>query len=432
MKITNSYRVEIRKQNKIFNDTITIYRKALSFCVDVIEKEWSSVNTVKGKNRNQLVRNLIHSAKGRTAKYTEFDKLFYKFPSTLLTCLITDSLGIVDSFHSKYDLWLVDKKGKAPKLQLHPNKMPSFYYNNNVMIKGGAMEDDIIELKLYHNNDWVFVKVHLNKTDLNYIRKHCAGQTISCPTLYKKHNKVFLQFCFTTEQQLADKKDKILAVDLGVNTDAVCSVMLSNGTVLARKFINFPSEKDHLKHTLGKIKKQQKKYNNHNLDGLWRYANDLNCELSRKIAKEISDYAKEQKVDYIVFEHLEFRKCKSSQRITLWRKKDIQNRVERKAHQYGIRISRINPRNTSAYAYDGSGKVVRGKDAGFTNNKLCKFANGRTYNCDLNASYNIGARFFLREKLKTCCVNNESSTKTNVLGSKSRLLWTLSDLLEVS
>jgi hypothetical protein len=27
---------------------------------------------------------------------------------------------------------------------------------------------------------------------------------------------------------------------------------------------------------------------------------------------------------------------------------------------------------------------------------LCLFKNGKVYNCDLNASYNIGARYFLR------------------------------------
>lgn len=36
----------------------------------------------------------------------------------------------------------------------------------------------------------------------------------------------------------------ILAVDLGINTDAVCSVMRSDGTVLVRKIINFAGEKD--------------------------------------------------------------------------------------------------------------------------------------------------------------------------------------------
>ena len=51
-------------------------------------------------------------------------------------------------------------------------------------------------------------------------------------------------------------------------------------------------------------------------------------------------------------------------------------------------------------AYDGSGKVLRGKTAGLPFYSLCTFPNGRQYNCDLNASYNIGARYFIREILR--------------------------------
>jgi hypothetical protein len=50
----------------------------------------------------------------------------------------------------------------------------------------------------------------------------------------------------------------------------------------------------------------------------------------------------------------------------------------------------------SNLAYDGSGVVLRGKDAGFSTYELCKFGNGKIYNCDLSASYNIGASYFIR------------------------------------
>ena len=75
----------------------------------------------------------------------------------------------------------------------------------------------------------------------------------------KKKNKYYLRFAFK-ENVPIDKtpiaNQRILAVDLGVNNDAVCSVMDANGTVLNRKFINFHSEKDRLYHTLNKIKKK--------------------------------------------------------------------------------------------------------------------------------------------------------------------------------
>ena len=40
---------------------------------------------------------------------------------------------------------------------------------------------------------------------------------------------------------------------------------------------------------------------------------------------------------------------------------------------------------------------IRGKDAGLSTYELCKFQTGKIYNCDLSASYNIGARYFIRE-----------------------------------
>ena len=66
--------------------------------------------------------------------------------------------------------------------------------------------------------------------------------------------------------------------------------------------------------------------------------------------------------------------------------------------------------STSKYAFDGSGTTNRRSVYHYEhgnkkyNYSVCKFQNGKIYNCDLNASYNIGARFFLREyeKLDGC------------------------------
>ena len=44
---------------------------------------------------------------------------------------------------------------------------------------------------------------------------------------------------------------------------------------------------------------------------------------------------------------------------------------------------------------------MRGKEADFPSYSLCRCQTGKQYNCDLNASYNIGARYDIRELLKT-------------------------------
>ena len=70
---------------------------------------------------------------------------------------------------------------------------------------------------------------------------------MSVPTLEKKNRKWFLRFAFEEQVELNKtplEEQRILAVDLGINTDATCSVMNIDGAILARKFINFASDKD--------------------------------------------------------------------------------------------------------------------------------------------------------------------------------------------
>ena len=110
--------------------------------------------------------------------------------------------------------------------------------------------------------------------------------------------------------------------------------------------------------------------------------------------------AEEKHADVLVFEYLETKgkiSGRKKQELHLWRKKDIQKRCEHQAHRRGMRIFRICAWNTSRLAYDGSGTVVR--DPG--NHSLCTFQNGKRCNSDLSASYNIGARYFIRELVKS-------------------------------
>ena len=94
----------------------------------------------------------------------------------------------------------------------------------------------------------------------------------------------------------------------------------------------------------------------------------------------------------IVFEYLEMKgKIRGSrkQRLHMWRKRDVQKRCTHLAHRKGMRVSRVCAWNTSALAFDGSGKVERSAE----NHSLCRFSTGKQYNCDLSASYNIGKVF---------------------------------------
>lgn len=216
------------------------------------------------------------------------------------------------------------EKGGRPRLVYENHAMPVFY--RDVMYREGAEGKDDAYLKLYDGHDWKWFCVRLSHTDMEYLRKNWKGRKASAPTLERRRRKYFLRFSYTEEAVLTKTsvKDQIIcSVDLGINTDAVCTVMQSDGTVLGRRFINFPSEKDRLYRTLGRIRRFQRAHGPAQSRGRWAYTKRLNIELGRKIAGAIVNYAEESPADLIVFEHLEMHgkiSGKKKQKLHLWRK----------------------------------------------------------------------------------------------------------------
>ena len=434
MKTTSSYAVELKHISKIFYPTIKIYQRAVSFCVSTFDREWSAISLVTdSKQRKGYAERLIHSTKSNQAKYPEFDKQFPKLPSYLRRSAINTALGHLQSYHSNLENWLNSKQTtKKPTLQVNLNKLPAFYKDGSY--KGSPMDADRVRLKLFVNNDWIWVPFMLKHTDIEYIRKQSAGNKLSVPTLEKKHKKWFLRFSFDENVKLTSKRDLVLAVDLGLNTDATCCVMNKEGTVLKRKFIDFKSDKDSLYHTLNKIKRVSRLHGVKNTAKLWRIAKFKNDELARHVASAILELALEYDVDVIVFEHLDIKGKKrgsKKQKLHMWKKNTIQQLVLHKAHIHGIRISRVCPYNTSKFAYDGSGYVLRGNKANLPTYELCQFTNGKIYNCDLSASYNIAARYFIREIEKSSSEKKWSQAVANVKSLAKRTLNTYSTYLEL-
>lgn len=432
MRITSSYGVELRKINKLIKPTIDIYRKSVDFLLVVFESVWDVLSEISNSQKqfNEAER-LIHNTSRNTAKY-DFDDRFPKFPSYLRRSAVKAALGMLSSYHSNLYNWEKSgSKGARPSLPKTVHKMPVFYRDN--MYKEGA-EPYTAFLKLYVRNDWVWVQVQLKKTDIDYIRRYWSHAKASAPVLEKRYRKYFLRFSFEENVRLPITKleDQVIcAIDLGLNTDAVCSIMCANGTVLARKFIDFPSDKDHLGHMLNRIKKHQREHGNSSVKGFWRYARNCNTEHAKRIAAAIVSFAMEYFTDVIVFEHLDMNGKKSGskkQKLHMWRKNSVQEFVTHKAHKAEIRVSHVSARNTSKLAFDGSGEVIRDKK----NHSLCTFSTGKQYNCDLSASYNIGARYFIREILKPLPETVRSSLLAKVPEAERRTICTLNTLRQVS
>jgi len=108
--------------------------------------------------------------------------------------------------------------------------------------------------------------------------------------------------------------------------------------------------------------------------------------------------------------------------------------VTQKAHRNGIRISRVCAWNTSRLAFDGSGRVLRGRESERTGGSynVCEFPSGKLYNCDLNAAYNIGARYFVREIVKTLPARERSRLDAKVPAVRARSTCTLAALISLN
>ena len=88
--------------------------------------------------------------------------------------------------------------------------------------------------------------------------------------------------------------------------------------------------------------------------------------------------------------------------------------------------------NTSRLAFDGSGWSKRGREITTeTPYALMKFPSGKIYNADLNASYNIGARYFIRNILKTVTETQRLALEAKVPQVAKRSTCTLSDLINL-
>lgn len=433
MKIYSSYKVKIKHYNHIFEQTVEVYKNAVSFFIDICNKEWDNLVDLRSQERLQTIEKLsLETKKNPNPKY-DFNAKFYKMPAYFRRSAINTATGAYSSYYSNLQNWKKNPVGKKPTLQLDRNVMPTLY-NGGVYIRN---DETYAQIKIFHKNDWVWLNVELKNQDVKYIQRHCKLKKEYVPTLKKEGKRWYLVFPFSDDVKLqkVNIQDQVIcAVDLGINNNATCSIMQSNGTVVGRKFINLASEKDHLYKALNRVKKAQQN-GARRCPTLWKHVNDLNTDISRKTAKQIIDFAVLYSVDVIVFEFLDIQGKKSGrgkQKLALWRKKEIQRIVEHHAHILGMRISRICAWNTSKLAYDGSGKVERGKylQNGIEkyNYSICTFQNGKQYNCDLNATYNIGARYFIRELLKSNSVMRRlpSQTKDFDYGTgTTRTLFTL-------
>ena len=438
MDIYTTYKVKIKHYNHIFKQTVAIYRSAVDYLIAVCHENWESISSIEGSlNRQRYVETLVHATKDNPNPKYDFDEKFYKMPSYLRRGVISEALGKVSSYKSNLKNWESEEPSSRGEFPGYPKAgyiYPSLYRGN---MYSETEDTYMAQIKVYVRNTWDWITVQLRKSDVDYINRRCKNRKQCAPTLQKRGKDWYLDFPFEENVKLCKtniKDQTVVAVDLGINTAATISVMRSDGTILGRHYCKLPKETDHLAHSINRIKKMQQ-HGNYKTPRLWAKAKGINHDIATKTAGFIMDVAVLYNADTIVFEHLDRKgKLKGSkkQRVHMWRCKEVQSIVTNKAHRLGMHVSHICAWGTSKLAYDGSGFVARGREGGFNTYELCKFTNGKVYNCDLSASYNIGARYFIRELLKSVPEKARLRIEAKVPQCSKRSTCTLSTLVNLN
>ena len=421
MTVTKTAKQKIRRNCRHIDATIAVYREAEEYLNRVVLAEWPNLAPIqRSKHRINYLEKLVHSTNGNKAVYTEFDRRFYKFPSYLRRQAISRAIGHVSSHLTRCRQWEENgRKGRQPAFQPKCYSFPVLYKGNvfTWCSNGNAM------VKLFNGREWLWYHIPFEPIDIYKRFPSEEGWQRQNPMLVKKNKRWSLHFPFEKNVALRDKDfiRPVLAVDLGLTTTAVCSVVRSDGTVTHREFISYGGEKDRLNDTLGRIAVKsaltflipegESFCGNH-----WRVVRNLTEEIAHQCSANLVNLAVKYNCQTIVFEHLGrlrvprdfYGAGRLRRKVHYWLQGRIQKYTKYKGYANGIRFSRVLARGTSRYAYDGSGKVHR-----IGNQQIAVFSGGqKIYNADLNASYNIAARYWIREYL--------SNTKS--LGRKAQVV----------
>jgi IS605 OrfB family transposase len=287
----------------------------------------------------------------------------------------------------------------------------------------------VAEIKVWNGSDWVWTAVQVSGLRERHLLEHSKGLS---PYLIVKDGKAHLSVPFKLHP-VKLSGNLVCAVDVGINTTATATIVSSGGTVIARRFFHRGTDIDRRDKVLGQIRakaKLTKKLHKGFCKGLYRRAAGLNHNMAQHISKELVQFALEHAAHVIVFEDLQGwkpkggRQCSTlKQRFHGWLHRLLVQLTENKFVEVGGKVALVYPRGTSAWAYDGSGKLQRSK----ANYALATFQSGKRFNCDLNGSYNIAARYWAY-KLKLAYRNGRQLPSSKSSGGKSRMPITLSHL----
>ena len=418
------------EQQRHIQETVLKYRAYCRALSVVILNNWPHLQGQA--SFAAAVERLVHpTSKNPNTRHTYFQNNFYKFPSYLRRAAIEFVAGQVSSYLTRYERWRSgirsSKKSKPPVFNIDTGCYPALYQGQMFKIR----DDNNVELKLWNGKEWRWSILQIKSKR----KRHLHG-VLKSPSLIfhpNKRNGLYLSVPIELKPKRKVALGKVCAVDVGINTLATCSIIKQDGTVVARKFIHPAADIDHRNKQARLIRTSAKKTKNLSTgfcSTRYRKAKNINNQIAHVTSNEIIRFAAQHEANVIVFEDLKGWRPKAGrtksplkQRFHQWLHRKLVTLTEDKFKEQGGKVSYIYARGTSSNAYDGSGKLKRSKEQ----YELATFANGKKYNCDLSASYNIGARYWANElKLIHCKDGQVVSGKSS--GTTPRIPVTLSTL----
>ena len=107
MRIFSTYSAKIKNYNHIFKKTVSVYREAVDFMIQVCLQKWKDIRKEDYLCSPVIyVERLCHRTKQNPeVPYESFDRKFYKLPSYLRRSAISDAIGKVSSYKSNLKNW---------------------------------------------------------------------------------------------------------------------------------------------------------------------------------------------------------------------------------------------------------------------------------------------------------------------------------------
>lgn len=408
--------------------TIAEYRQFCRALSVVVMANWPALNA--SPSFAAAVERLIHPTTiNPSPRHRYFSQRFYKFPSYLRRAAIEFVKGQVSSFLTRYDQWQAgDRKhrhSRPPRFSAEVGCYPALYRGQLFKLNDTF---GVASLKLWDGREWLWHDIPIQAVR----KRHLTGE-IKSPMLVLAGSQCHLSVPISVTPQRLPSADRVCAVDVGINSLAVASIVSSNGTVAARRFIRPSADIDRRDKRATLIRRKARKtakLSKGFCRGLYRKARHINEQIAQLASRQLVDFALANQADVIVLENLKHwrpsagrKRSSLKQKFHLWLHRRLAELITAKFKEAGGAVATVYARGTSAWAFDGSGKVKRDPKQ----YELATFANGKRYNADLNASYNIGARYWA-QKLKLIRRKDEQLPEDKSSTGKPRTPVTLSTL----